>query len=219
MPQGERKKIVGGWVRHKGRITQWHDDKGYGFITPSLPGPDVFLHIKAFGQISKRPQVGELITYILSQDERGRPRAAKVAYSRDTFVPKRSRPTTTRRTWAIPLALATLAIISLAPLGNALPIEVAALYGLASALAFILYAWDKASATRDGLRTPENTLLIIGLVGGWPGALIAQEVLRHKTAKTSFQTSFWITVIVNVGVLGWLVLDPNNPVSEMLRLW
>jgi uncharacterized membrane protein YsdA (DUF1294 family) len=46
---------------------------------------------------------------------------------------------------------------------------------------------------------------MIALFGGWPGALVAQRVLRHTSSKASFQATFWATVLINCGVLGWLL--------------
>lgn len=74
----------------------------------------------------------------------------------------------------------------------------AAVYGVASALAFGVYAIDKAAARAERWRTPESTLLLLGLACGWPGALLAQQWLRHKTSKTSFQLLFWTTVLLNM---------------------
>lgn len=85
------------------------------------------------------------------------------------------------------------------------PFEIAfAAYALMSVASFGAYAMDKSAARVRGRRTPESTLLLLGLLGGWPGALLAQRLLRHKTAKASFQASFWITVALNVGAAGWL---------------
>jgi cold shock CspA family protein len=67
-------------MRHQGRITSWKDDKGFGFITPNGGGAEVFLHISAIAGRRDRPTEGELVTYELMQDERGRPRARNVAY-------------------------------------------------------------------------------------------------------------------------------------------
>jgi uncharacterized membrane protein YsdA (DUF1294 family) len=80
----------------------------------------------------------------------------------------------------------------------------AMLYAGASAVCFILYAIDKSAARADSWRTPESTLLLLGLFCGWPGAILAQQWLRHKTSKTSFQLAFWTTVIVNMAVFGLL---------------
>jgi len=67
-------------------------------------------------------------------------------------------------------------------------------YAVASLLAFGLYLQDKRSAMRSGWRTPEARLHMIELMGGWPGALIAQQTLRHKTRKLSFQLVFWLII-------------------------
>ncbi|WP_150119058.1 DUF1294 domain-containing protein [Massilia sp. NR 4-1] len=74
----------------------------------------------------------------------------------------------------------------------------AAVYGAASVLAFIFYAIDKSAARSERWRTPESTLLLLGLACGWPGALLAQQWLRHKTVKTSFQLMFWASVLLNM---------------------
>tara|TARA_B100002051_G_C16273480_1_gene410040 strand:+ start:194 stop:514 length:321 start_codon:yes stop_codon:yes gene_type:complete len=64
-----------------------------------------------------------------------------------------------------------------------------------SAVSFVVYAWDKWRARRAGYRVPEKTLQLLALCGGWPGALLGQRVLRHKTRKTRFQIVFWLCVI------------------------
>lgn len=53
-------------------------------------------------------------------------------------------------------------------------------------------------------RTPESTLHWLAIAGGWPGALIAQQALRHKSRKQSFRAAFWFTVIINCGILAWM---------------
>jgi uncharacterized membrane protein YsdA (DUF1294 family) len=76
-----------------------------------------------------------------------------------------------------------------------------AIYTVASIICFFAYAADKAAAREGRRRTPERTLLLLGLVGGWPGAVLAQTHLRHKSSKNAFLTKFWITVAINMGVL------------------
>ncbi|SEO07409.1 Uncharacterized membrane protein YsdA, DUF1294 family [Duganella sp. CF517] len=80
----------------------------------------------------------------------------------------------------------------------------AALYGLASVVCFIVYAADKSAAVGRRRRVSERTLLLLGLACGWPGALLAQRWLRHKTAKTRFQVAFWCGVAANVAAVWWL---------------
>jgi uncharacterized membrane protein YsdA (DUF1294 family) len=81
----------------------------------------------------------------------------------------------------------------------------AAVYAVMSAIAFAVYAADKAAARRGGWRTPESGLHLLTLFGGWPGALLAQAVFRHKTRKQPFRTIFWATIVLNCLALAWLL--------------
>jgi uncharacterized membrane protein YsdA (DUF1294 family) len=78
------------------------------------------------------------------------------------------------------------------------PLWLAALYLGASLLCFIVYAVDKSAARADRRRVPEKTLHLLSVIGGWPGAIVAQQTLRHKTQKVSFRRVFWATVLVNL---------------------
>ncbi|MDY0339931.1 MAG: DUF1294 domain-containing protein [Coriobacteriia bacterium] len=70
-------------------------------------------------------------------------------------------------------------------------------YTITSAVTFVAYGVDKRAARRGTRRIPEARLHMLALLGGWPGALIAQETFHHKTRKQSFRTVFWLTVVVN----------------------
>lgn len=74
-------------------------------------------------------------------------------------------------------------------------------YAVASLVALLLYGLDKHAAGRGRQRVSERSLLVTGLVGGWPGALLAQQVLRHKTRKAPFLRAFAGTVVLNVSAL------------------
>lgn len=66
-----------------------------------------------------------------------------------------------------------------------------------SAFAFFAYRSDKRRAEAGAWRVPEATLHLLSLLGGWPGALLAQRAYRHKTAKLSFQVVFWGIVLLH----------------------
>jgi len=89
------------------------------------------------------------------------------------------------------------------------PELVGAAYLVASMACFVVYALDKAAARAGRWRTSENTLLLMGLACGWPGAALAQQWMRHKSSKPSFGARFWATVALNVGAFAWLA----SPVS------
>ncbi|GAA5202736.1 hypothetical protein GCM10025773_29050 [Microbacterium jejuense] len=86
-----------------------------------------------------------------------------------------------------------------------LPLWIPVLYLVMSVGGFAAYGVDKSAAKAGRGRLSERTLLTVGLLGGWPGALIAQQVFRHKTRKRSFRRMFWLTVLINVAVLAGLV--------------
>lgn len=66
-----------------------------------------------------------------------------------------------------------------------------------STFAFLAYRSDKRAAEAGRERIPESTLHLLSLLGGWPGAFLAQRIFRHKTAKLSFQFVFWSTVLLH----------------------
>ncbi|MEM1204416.1 MAG: DUF1294 domain-containing protein [Acidobacteriota bacterium] len=89
-------------------------------------------------------------------------------------------------------------------LGSKAPDWFVWVYIVASLVTFAAYGLDKRSARRGTWRVAESNLLLLGLVGGWPGGLTAQQLLRHKTRKPSFLWRFWVTVALNLGALAWL---------------
>lgn len=186
-------------MRYQGKITSWKDDQGFGFITPNGSGDQVFLHIKAFSGASRRPVGNEIVTYELTTDERRRPRATNVAFvGKKRFVDGAAAGSG----WGSAIFVAFFCIFMVsAVLAGKLSWTVLALYLGTSVIAFFAYAFDKSAAHKDQWRTRESTLHMFGLIGGWPGALIAQKVLRHKSRKPEFRTVFRATVIANCGVL------------------
>lgn len=198
-------------MRYQGRITTWKDDKGFGFITPNGGGEQVFLHISSFSNRQRRPVGNEPVTYALTVDGRGRQQATSVA-----FVDGKPAPSAPPRRSSFPpiFAIGFLAFVVIVVLAGRLPLAVLVMYLIASLVAFFTYAFDKSAARRDQWRIRESTLHGFALLGGWPGALAAQRLLRHKSAKASFQATFWVTVTLNCGALGWL-LSPSG--TKMLQ--
>lgn len=92
----------------------------------------------------------------------------------------------------------------------------AAVYAAASAVCFIAYAMDKAAAKAGRWRTSESTLLLLGLIGGWPGAVVAQQLLRHKSSKASFHARFLATVLLNLAAFAFLAAP--DTVGSLYRL-
>ncbi len=190
-------------MRAKGKIVAWHDEKGYGFVTPFAGGDRVFIHIKAFGNRARRPAIGDIVTYSLSTDSRGRRCAEAAAISGARKSSKTQKPSGA----LLPVFLATgfLAAVGTGVALAVVPGSVFIVYLIFSLITFIAYALDKMAARQRSWRTSETTLHLMALVGGWPGALLAQNRLRHKTRKQPFRAVFWTTVILNCAVYAWLL--------------
>ena len=188
-------------MRTKGKIVSWNDEKGYGFIFPLAGGDQTFVHIKAFANRSRRPVVGDVITYSVSTDGRGRPFAEEATIAGTTKTAKQK--SSSGLLYRV-LALGFLLIVGGAVLVSAIPMPIMLIYLVVSSATFAAYALDKMAAEKGSWRTSENTLHLLALVGGWPGALLAQNNLRHKTRKQPFRAIFWVTVVLNCAVFVWL---------------
>lgn len=194
-----------GAQRVEGVLVDWNDERGFGFIAPSDGSAKAFAHVTAFPR-GRRPAPGVQVTYLPGRDGRNRPQALRVQWAgRAPSGPLRRSVKTSvgvAAAWAVLLGV----LVLLGRLGLA---EVVA-YAALSLLALYLYASDKSAARRGAMRTPESTLLLVGVLGGWPGALIARHTLRHKTTKEPFRTNFWCSVAIHCGALAlWAVARPG----------
>lgn len=185
-------------MRVKGKVIQWDDAKGFGFVQPMLKGERVFLHINALQQRSRRPLLGDVVTYTVSKDKDGRKQAAQVTYAGEKLRIKAA-----NKSSALPLVLVCIffILLSLAIYLEKTTVYILPYYLVLSCFTFLTYLRDKHSAQAGRWRVSESTLQILALVGGWPGALLAQNYLRHKSKKRQFLLVFWLAVIVNVLLL------------------
>jgi uncharacterized membrane protein YsdA (DUF1294 family)/cold shock CspA family protein len=197
-------------MRRNGRISRWNDDRGFGFIAADDGGKDVFLHISAFRDRGRKPEQNEPVTYELGHDPQGRPKALAVA-----FVEKRPVSFGLNGAFLL-LAGGVLAFVAGAAFVGRLASAVAALYFASSIVAFVAYAMDKSAAKEGRWRIPEKYLQLFSLFGGWPGALAAQRLLRHKSSKKSFQVEYWVHVALNCCFLAWCLTPSGSKLLHSL---
>ena len=91
-------------------------------------------------------------------------------------------------------------------------------YLVMSLVTFIAYAVDKRAAVHGEWRTPESTLHTFELLGGWPGAWLAQRLLRHKSVKTSFRIVFFVMVVLNLAALAYVIYGMTSGDWFLLRV-
>ena len=189
----------------RGQLKSWNDQKGFGFIRPEQGSEEIFAHISAM-RGARRPAQGDRVLYISERDENGRlgathirldsglsldepairrkPPAVAIQSAQNRSFKARAKPKARPRhngsiRWLLPKLLGLVLLCLLPALGLA-----------------------RLAGLRRGWRTPEARLHLVELLGGWPGALIAQQAFRHKTRKWSFQLVFWLIVVVHQ--LAWL---------------
>ena len=203
-------------MRDQGRLVEWFDDKGYGFIQPNDASKDrVFLHIKDFSRQGPRPIVGCALEYTVLLDGEGRFRAQQVMYLKASqtqkILPKPKNVNVQQQ---------KLKPMQIACVGYILALAVFTLLGLLSgmvllfisiinALTYWLYAQDKEAALLGNRRVPEQTLHILSFLGGWPTAWLAQEKMRHKTQKQPFRKIYFCTIALNILLILWLISPLN----------
>lgn len=193
-------------MRLQGKITNWNDDKGFGFVEANGGGERAFVHVKAFKPRTHRPVNDGIITYYLVRQSDNRYKAENIKFARDTKIKKIKNKTKLNGVGAAFTSIFCVVLMVLVFL-ELLPMVVPVVYFLMSVITYIAYALDKLAAQAGRWRTSENTLHLMALTGGWPGACYAQNSLRHKSSKRDFQGVFWMTVLLNLGGLVWLHIE------------
>lgn len=202
-------------MKLKGKISNWNDEKGFGFVEPHGGGERAFVHIKAFNQRTRRPVDGDVIIYELERDNNNRYQAKNVKYASDRNKKTKKPGIKTESLFGVFMAMFFAILLLLIFIGKT-SLSVLGLYLLMSVVAFIAYAIDKSAAQAGRWRTKESTLHILSLFFGWPGAYFGQEILRHKSIKREFRTVFFITVLLNIAGLIWLHTDSGSIVLRHL---
>ncbi|MCU1717203.1 DUF1294 domain-containing protein [Pseudomonas sp. 5P_3.1_Bac2] len=214
-------------MERRGILRSWDDHKGFGFIQPADGGAELFAHISVMhGQ--RRPQKGDAVLYVAGKDAQGRPRASHIRLAAELALddpsirvkPKQGRgransDTSSGAIQHLRLKLLLGFLLCVLPACGVWQLYAHTgqllwlwIYPLASLISVGLYWRDKVQAQRGGWRTPEKILHASELIGGWPGALIAQQWLRHKTRKLSYQWVYWLIVLLHQLLwLDRLVLD------------
>ncbi|MEA3586888.1 cold shock and DUF1294 domain-containing protein [Pseudidiomarina sp. 1APP75-27a] len=197
-------------MRKKGTLIKWKAEQGYGFIRPATGSKEIFVHINSFVKRNRIPQIGCVLEYTEQRQRDGKIRAVDVRYcNASNFTFNYS------LTFAIVIALIYLAAIFyyafIGRIWYGYPFIAAAM----SVVTYMAYARDKYAAEASYRRTAESTLQLLALIGGWPGALIAQQQFRHKTRKLSFRVVFWLVVLANL-VFVWSAIVGLKGILELV---
>lgn len=193
-------------MRQQGTITQWKDEKNYGFITPRGGGEPVFVHVTAFGVQGRRPAGGETVSFEVGRNAEGQTYAKGVTYP-DAPSDPQSSPHAHLRV-SLPVFCIFVAGLAALVLSGHVPALLAVFYAVMSLITFAAYALDRIAAQAGGWQAREAGLHLMAFLCGWPGALLAQCAFSHKVRQAGFLTTFWITVTLNCFALCWTQLRP-----------
>lgn len=168
------------------RVVEWNAEKGYGWL--QWADKRVFLHRRDFSGRRRTPEVGEEVQFILGRDAQGRHCAKNAVSTRGGgFVAGLLH-------LLLLGVLLTLPVIALKRFPSELW-KMVAYACVISLITYSAYASDKLRARTRAWRIPESTLHLLELLGGWPGAWLAQKRLRHKCSKSSYQLTFWLIIV------------------------
>lgn len=195
-------------MRVKGKVASWNDAKGFGFVAPSDGSKKIFFHISEIKQKSRRPELNQAVTYTLAKNADGRPCATKVRLPSSLF-------SITRKSMAMLTAALFFIVLGASALNGQLPTWMLFYFGLASTVTYIVYGVDKTAAQKGVHRISEVKLHLLSIAGGWPGALVAQQVRRHKTQKTSFRIVFLLSVFLNNLILFFFIFSELLVVNSL----
>jgi uncharacterized membrane protein YsdA (DUF1294 family)/cold shock CspA family protein len=201
-------------MRFEGKIKSWNDERGFGFIEPLQGGQEIFVHIKSFPPGTGRPKAGLPLSFEVELGPQGKKRAKSVEFIRTSDHSRSPRPEAPAP-WTLARVLVLPAFLLIGALvASRWPVSpwVAVAYVVVSLTTFVAYAIDKSAARNGRWRTSEATLHGLSAACGWPGALLAQQLLRHKSSKPEFVSTYWGTVVVNVA--GFVAV--HSPIASKL---
>ena len=187
-------------MRFEGVLKKWDDDRGFGFIEPAQGGLEVFVHIKAFPPGTGRPVPDMQVSFERHQNADGKKRARNVLFSRSVRGTSKAGNASFKGIGQLNLAVLlgfTVLFVLVSIIWQSTKFFAIA-YGALSLITFLTYWNDKSAAKCGDRRTPEQLLHSLSMLGGWPGAIFAQHIFRHKTTKKEFRIAFWTTVTLNV---------------------
>lgn len=200
----------------QGVVERWEAERGFGFIRSQ--GTLLFFHVRDFRSDGRPPATGLAVVFERIDVGGKGPRAVAVrplvsarapaSPARASASSRRSpaRQRTTGRGEAHPgAALLLMALYGAAVLWavwtTRLPVATLFVLPLLSVITFFVYWTDKHAARQRAWRTSESTLHCLAVLGGWPGAWWAQQLLRHKSVKPAFRATYWGTVVVHITVV------------------
>ncbi len=173
-----------------GKIEQWDERKGYGFISVDRQAPRILFHLSDLSGYSQKPRLNERVHFTLAKDAHG------------SFVAKHiERPMVFGFSMAVTVWFVTILASSVWLIDY--PAVAMLYYALISSITYVVYLYDRSATIENRVRIPEILLHSLAAMGGWIGAAIAQASLRREPSTIGYQYGFWLSVIINLAAYAW----------------
>ncbi len=186
-----------------GTISEWNAEKGYGFITLSGQSKRIFFQLSDVSNREHLPKVDEYVRFELTKDVYGTVRATHV-----------QRPATFNFSVALAVWFTTVLCSSVYLFDYS--VIACVFYFLVSSITYAVYAFDKSAEQAGSWRVPTFTLYLLALIGGWPGALLAQSFLYHRYHDDTFKLIFWLMTIINFSTYCWTLTEQGHEQMYLL---
>ncbi|WGV98391.1 DUF1294 domain-containing protein [Vibrio sp. YMD68] len=180
-----------------GRISEWDDNKGYGFISVDKQAPRIIFHLSDLSGHSQRPRLNERVEFTLTKDDHG------------SFVAKEiERPivfgfSLAITVWFITVVCSAVWLIYYPPI-------VLLHYVFLSSATYLVYLYDRGAEVENRTRIPELVLHTLSFIGGWPGAVLAQTLLRYQSSEESYRYRFWCAISANIMLFAYTFSAPGE---------
>jgi len=220
--------------KQQGVIVRFDDHKGFGFIKVQDQGRDdeLFFHISEYLP-PRRPKVGDEVVFGSKRDNQGRLQACEIQElgfvqekiaQKNGQIRRRNQQKSQQAEFEagqkkrLFLGAAFYGVLVLLAATTKLSWLFVGWYLALGVITYLSYAKDKAAAQQGEWRTPESTLHVLSVLGGWVGAMVAQTYLRHKSQKVEFRLVYYFTVVVNLALLLAVLTLGEGKLSGLLSL-
>lgn len=185
---------------YSGHINHWDDERGYGFIAVKGHHGGIFFHIKSFAYMNIRPQLNQEVVFYVQKKEH-KWQATRVLLEKDKNGINQSGAYDENDPLLFETVLYIFLVIIYYGILNQISVPIASTGLILSGLTFYLFWQDKHKARHKKFRIPEATLWVSALIGGWPGGLIARQLLRHKLNSSHFIVFFWACMVIHFSII------------------
>ena len=214
-------------IQQQGRIIKWQEGRGTGFIETEA-GESILFHVSEL-KAAYLPKVGDEVIFTIGKDSMGRIEAQQIQEFADVklsimnksqekyqhnskYQQQRSYQAEfeAMRKKHLLLGIGFYAVLILLAVMGKLSWLFIVWYILLGLITYLIYARDKLAAQRGRWRIPESTLHILSVLGGWVGAMIAQNYLRHKSKKSEFRMTYYATILINLAGLLFVLINKDS---------